>query len=63
MSLAEPTPGELARWALQCREWDSIGAEMVASGKSPSAYQVSLEQRKRMLARGERPVFDEDRAP
>lgn len=48
------------------REWESIRDEKVAAGLRPSAYQVTLEQRKRMLARGERSpstVFLEERNP
>ncbi len=52
----------LERWARQDTEWRAIGDEMVAAtaGGFVSAYQVSLEQRKRMLARGERPVTYEE---
>lgn len=46
----------LKLWGVQCDEWAAIRDEMIASGRPPTAFQVSLEQRKRMLARGERPV-------
>ena len=44
----------LERWKKQCDEYDAIASEMVAAGLSPSAYQVSLKQRERALARGEK---------
>ena len=46
-----------ARWLRECKEWQEIENELIEAGKSPTAHQVSLEQRKRMLARGERPLF------
>jgi hypothetical protein len=46
----------LERYGDQQAEWQAIANEMIADGKTPTAYQVSLEQRKRMLARGERPI-------
>lgn len=59
-SITIPLHGATAieRWAKQDAEWLIIGDEMVAAarGAPVSAYEVSLEQRKRMLARGERPV-------
>ena len=50
------------RWAAQDTEWREIRDEMIAArpGQPVTAYQVSLEQRKRMLARGERPVTYEE---
>ena len=52
----------MGRWARQDAEWRVIGNEMAAAanGGAVSAYQVSLEQRKRMLARGERPMTYEE---
>ena len=52
----------LERWATQDAEWRTIRDELVttARGRGVTAYQVSLEQRKRMLARGERPVMYEE---
>jgi hypothetical protein len=48
-------------WAAECREWQAIGNELAARAPDGvSAYQVSLEQRKRMLARGERPMTYEE---
>lgn len=55
-------------WATQCREWDAIKDEMVLAwekkgrpyGGGPTAYQVTLEQKKRMLARGEKPMEYEE---
>ena len=47
-------------WAAQCKEWDEIKDEMIAKGSPPSAYDVSQEQRRRMAARGEKPMEYED---
>ena len=52
----------LERWALQDAEWRTIRDDLIEArpGQPVTAYQVSLEQRKRMLARGERPVTYEE---
>ena len=52
----------LERWAAQDAEWRAIRDELIEQrpGQPVTAYQVSLEQRKRMLARGERPVTYEE---
>ena len=52
----------LERWALQDAEWRAIRDDFIEARPSEpvTAYQVSLEQRKRMLARGERPVTYEE---
>lgn len=47
------------RYIAQEAEWKKICDEMVTKAKpghAVTAYQVTLEQRKRMLARGERPM-------
>ena len=48
----------LDRWAVQDAEWHTIRDKLIAArpGVGVTAYEVSLEQRKRMLERGERPV-------
>jgi hypothetical protein len=53
------TPAE--RWAQyerQDAEWRTVQGELIAArpGQIVTAHQVTTEQRKRMLARGERPV-------
>lgn len=51
----------LARWAKQQEEWDAIAAEFAE--KHPEGFtphQVTTEQRKRALARGEKLLTDED---
>jgi hypothetical protein len=55
----------LEAWGKQCDEWARIRDELLDSGRPITAFQVSLEQRKRMLARGDRPVslLDVDDAP
>lgn len=52
----------IERWATQHAEWVAIGNELALArpGQPVTAYQVSLEQRKRMLARGERPITHEE---
>ncbi len=50
----------MERWIDQGLEWDSIKDEMIASGKNPSCYQVSLEQRRRAMAEGRRLVTYSD---
>lgn len=42
----------LNQWLAQCQEWDIIAREMIKTNVSVTAYMVSLEQRKRALARG-----------
>ena len=53
---------KLERWTLQDEEWHAIRDELIDArpGELVTAYQVSLEQRKRMLARGQRPVTYEE---
>lgn len=69
VSAPDDTPPEgvststaLERWALQDAEWRTIRDELIDArpGEGVTAYQVSFEQRKRMLARGERPVTYEE---
>lgn len=52
------TPEE--KYAAQYQEWCVIRDEMIAAalskGEAVTAYQVTLEQRKRLLARGDRMV-------
>lgn len=52
----------IERWERECEEWQAIKDEFVSSSPigGVTAYVVSLEQRKRMLARGERPVTLEE---
>lgn len=50
----------LDRYGEQQLEWQAIRDEMIAAGGSPSAYQVTLELRKRLLERGERMVTADD---
>ena len=52
----------LEHWATQDAEWRGICDELIKArpGEPVTAYQVSLEQRKRMLARGERPITYEE---
>ena len=63
-----PSEAALARYGEQEREWQRIRDELVAAAAAggepgPSAYQVSLEQRKRMLERGQRPITFEELCP
>jgi|GEM_PF-4138441 len=44
----------------ECKEWQSIADEMITAGKSPTAYDVSREQKRRMWARGSRPMTYEE---
>jgi hypothetical protein len=48
------TPRE--RWAAECAEWQAIKAELIASRPDEivTAHQVTLEHKKRALARGEK---------
>jgi hypothetical protein len=50
-------------WKAECEEWQAIADEIVDPTRSvtegrkfKTAYDVSFEQRKRMLARGQRPM-------
>lgn len=51
-------------WKAECDEWEAIREELLANrryvGEGVSAWQVSLEQRKRMLSRGQRPMTYEE---
>jgi len=48
---------ELEVWKKQAAEWDAICKEMtLGGGHVVTPHQVTTEQRKRMLARGERPA-------
>lgn len=62
MKEASVTNTALERWKKESAEWQAISEEMIARDTTGcvTAYQVSLEQRKRMLARGERPVAYEE---
>lgn len=52
-----PGPEVLKLWAAECAEWQAIRDEMLdARPGGVTAFQVSLEQRRRMLARGQRPL-------
>jgi hypothetical protein len=50
------------RYKAQCLEWDAIRDELIAAagGHPVTAHQVTTEQHKRFLSRGERPVTLED---
>jgi hypothetical protein len=49
------------RWGREWTEWAAIRDELFdSSDEPPTAYQVTLEQRKRMLARGERPMTEDE---
>jgi hypothetical protein len=56
----DPELAALVRtYEAQAYEWQAIKGELIAAARSReivTAFQVTLEQRKRMLARGERPV-------
>ncbi len=63
-----PSEAALARYGEQEREWQRIRDELIdraaAAGEpAPSAYQVTLEQRTRMLTRGQRPITFEELCP
>lgn len=45
-----------ATWEKQCDEWQAIGDEMLAAGKTPVMHDITSEQHKRMRERGERPL-------
>lgn len=55
-------------WAAQSKEWEDIKDEMVLkweqagrpSGGAPTAYEITMEQKRRMNARGETPMGYED---
>lgn len=47
-------------WIKECTEWAGIRDEMAISGKAPTPFEVSLEQRKRMAIRGEHPMTYEE---
>ncbi len=48
----------------QSAEWQAIKDEMVAAwGGEPTAHRITTEQRKRMLARGERLLILDDIQP
>lgn len=49
----------MARWAVECAEWDAIGRELLEQRATVVvAFDISEEQRRRMAARGERSVID-----
>jgi hypothetical protein len=50
----------LKKYADECREWNEIADEMESSGRHPSAYDISAEQRRRMFARDQRPITYEE---
>ncbi|HZU83826.1 MAG TPA: hypothetical protein VE987_12955 [Polyangiaceae bacterium] len=55
--VADPELRALAQaYEREAAEWQAIASELARGGESPTAYQVTLAQRKRMLARGDRPV-------
>lgn len=55
-------PAAFARYAAQCQEWQAIRDELItaAGGEPVTAYQVTLEQKKRLMARGDRMVTPEE---
>lgn len=55
MTTAEPDYLDAMRHAMaeEQREWHAIRGERVAAGLSPTAFEVSEEQRRRMSERGE----------
>jgi hypothetical protein len=50
----------LMGWAAECAEWEAIKGELLEERDSITAYDVSIEQRKRMWARGQRPMTYEE---
>jgi hypothetical protein len=42
----------LEKWRVQCAEWDAIGDELLETGKTVTAYEVTLEQKRRALVQG-----------
>ncbi len=52
----------LEKWKTQCAEWQAICDELLdkTNGGPVTAYQVSLEQRKRALAEGRKLVTYSD---
>lgn len=53
----------MKKYEAQCREWDEIRDQLIdarRNGEAVTAFQVTTEQRKRMLARGERMVTYEE---
>ena len=50
---AETTESFFSWWSAVCNEWILIQVEMMDAGKTPSAYEVTVEQYRRMNARGE----------
>jgi len=55
--MGEYNEAAFERWAKQDAEWQEIARAMVAAagGGPVTPHQITTEQRKRMLARGERP--------
>lgn len=52
-----PLPDWWSRWQRECEEWQAIKEELLSqNGTSLTAYDVSKEQRRRMVQRGERPM-------
>jgi hypothetical protein len=54
------TTAALKKYADECREWNEIAEELERAGRHPSAFDISEEQRRRMLARDERPITYEE---
>jgi hypothetical protein len=50
----------LDTWKTQCEEWNAIATTMGERDATVTAYEVSLEQRKRALAEGRRLVTYDD---
>jgi len=50
----------LARWKKEQEEWRAISEELAAAQGEVTPYQVTIEQRKRALARGETLLTEED---
>ncbi len=50
----------ISSWAVECAEWQDLGDEMNKGGRFATAIEVTMEQRRRMASRGERPMTYEE---
>lgn len=59
MKVEEWGPEEIKRWSEQDAEWHKIALELMAKRPAQvvTAHQITTEQRKRMMVRGEIPVL------
>lgn len=58
---AKADPDEaLERWAVESREWQAIRDELLERGQTPSALDVTDEQRRRMKLRGQVPMLENE---